>query len=172
MNHRMKTDIEFDSKQMKDVGGKQKSHEMKKNGGSSISRNNCPVIEESHSFPSLDQSSISLDSMSLDLNESHETDPTSMNLGNLSFAADDEHVENAVTRVDHRNRPAFDDSVMSVDPFYSFSAEELQSKVQRSPTRCTCDDFLSLSIGWIASRLFPPSWTVSNDGDDFSNSAK
>jgi hypothetical protein len=55
-------------------------------------------------------------------------------------------------------RPLFDESYVSIDPFYSFSAEELttKTKVDEWPTKCTCDDFMSLSLKLILVRIFDP----------------
>jgi hypothetical protein len=106
------------------------------------------TADESDSFPSLDESCISLDT-SMDPTESQDTSSHFFS----SFADD----------VGTMDRPLFDDSYMSVDPFYSFSAEELHAKVEATQTRCSCDDFITLSLAWISSRMFPSLSSVDLD---------
>lgn len=106
------------------------------------------LTDECDSFPSLDESSISIESSVEPIeNKDSPTRPC------FSFVED----------IGTGERPFFDDSYMSVDPFYSFSAEELQSKVHGTPTRCNCDDLITVSLKWISSRMFPLS---SGDVDD------
>ena len=99
------------------------------------------VMDESDLFPSLDESCISL---------SPSTGPienlTTSNHQYFSFMDDAEASD----------LPLFDHSFLSVDPFYSFSADELKSKVEGTPTQCSCEDFISLSLTWISSRMLGP----------------
>jgi len=106
------------------------------------------IDETSDLFPALDESAISL--------ETSEEPMEDLALSNSQYFSFSEDVEPS-------DGPFFDQSFVSVDPFYSFSAEELKSRVEGTPTRCSCGDFLTLSLTWISSRMTRP---FSGDVDD------